>query len=104
MPLPKFLERLARRPALTTFKLADSLLDGGDRLDPVEPVQKSLIASGVLDYELGAAVDGEHQRGSLPLEPARVALYVALKLGDGTDFSEVNHDGRLSACFKQTIL
>jgi hypothetical protein len=89
---------------LTTFKLADSFLGGGDGFDPLEPVQKFLIASGVLDYELGAAVDGEHQRGSLPLEPARVALYVALKLGDGTDFSEVNHEERPSACFKQTIL
>jgi hypothetical protein len=86
MLLPKFLLSFVWCNTFATVKLLHALSDCRERLGAFQPVQHFLIAFGILNDELRAAVYGEHQRGPPLLEPADIVLDVALELGYGANF------------------
>jgi hypothetical protein len=99
MLLPKSLSGFFQRNSLTLPSLLYAPAKGGHSLRAFEPVEHQLVAFSVLNDKLGAAVDGQHEGRLLLLQTTDVVFDVTLELGDGTDFSQVDH-GRTSIMFK----
>ena len=61
MASQKLLESLSRRSSFAFFELFHALPDRRHSFRPLQAVEKRLIALGILNDKLGAAVYGEQQ-------------------------------------------
>src|SRR5712692_7814498 len=93
MLLPEFYRSLSERHHAALLGVFHAPPDASDRFGPLQTVQYLLIAPGILNDQLGAPVDCEHERCSLFLQPAHIVPHIALEVVDGANFFKVDHRG-----------
>lgn len=102
---PKTFQRLPCWAHLTAFQVLHANSDRGNGLQFLKAVKHILVAGCILNDEFRPAVHSQDERCFGIFELANILLGIALKLGDGTYFTQIDHR-RLSiqkAHYKQLI-
>jgi hypothetical protein len=90
----QLLQGFARGSSFAALKLLHAGADRGHCLSPLnalDALKQCLVTLGVLDYQFGFAVNGEHEGASGLFHFVHELPGVALEVGQGVNVSNINH-------------